>query len=276
MERILAIFADFSLLDAVDVLIVSIAISSLIMMIRNTRAIQLVKGLLYVLLAFAVSSFLELKAIGWLMDKILTLGIVAIPIVFQSELRKVLEELGRGTFFHKQTADQIQINQMFTEIIKAVDTMSAAKTGALIVLERKTGLREYMETGVELDSLVTSQLLLNIFYKNTPLHDGAVMIRNNRIVAAACYLPLSANPEIAQELGTRHRAGIGITEQSDCLTIIVSEETGAVSLAKAGKLIRYLDGKMLGELLQQTYFEAENTLQAALPAWLRWGGKKDE
>ncbi len=276
MERILAIFADFSLLDAVDVLIVSIAISSLIMMIRNTRAIQLVKGLLYVLLAFAVSSFLELKAIGWLMDKILTLGIVAIPIVFQSELRKVLEELGRGTFFRKQTADQIQMNQMFAEIIKAVDTMSAAKTGALIVLERKTGLREYMETGIELDSLVTSQLLLNIFYKNTPLHDGAVMIRNNRIVAAACYLPLSANPEIAQELGTRHRAGIGITEQSDCLTIVVSEETGAVSLAQAGKLIRYLDGKMLGELLQQTYFEEENTIKAALPSWLHWGGKKDE
>lgn len=276
MERILAIFADFSLLDAVDVLIVSIAISSLLMMIRNTRAIQLVKGLLYVLLAFAVSSFLELKAIGWLMDKILTLGIVAIPIVFQSELRKVLEELGRGTFFRKQSADQIHITQMFGEIIKAVDLMSASKTGALIVLERKTGLREYMETGIELDSLVTSQLLLNIFYKNTPLHDGAVMIRDNRIVAAACYLPLSANPEIAQELGTRHRAGIGITEQSDCLTIIVSEETGAVSLAQGGKLIRYLDGKMLGDLLQQTYFKEESTIQAALPSWLHWGGKKDE
>ncbi|HZW49465.1 MAG TPA: diadenylate cyclase CdaA [Bacillota bacterium] len=276
MERIIAIFANFSLLDAVDVLIVSIAISSLIMMIRNTRAIQLVKGLLYVLLAFAVSSFLELKAIGWLMDKILTLGIVAIPIVFQSELRKVLEELGRGTFFRKQSENQIQITQMFGEIIKAVDLMSASKTGALIVLERKTGLREYMETGIELDSLVTSQLLLNIFYKNTPLHDGAVMIRNNRIVAAACYLPLSANPEIAQELGTRHRAGIGITEQSDCLTIIVSEETGAMSLAQGGKLIRYLDGKMLGELLQQTYFKEENTIQAVLPSWLHWGGKKDE
>ena len=276
MERIVSIFSQFKLLDAFDIVVVSIAISSLIMMIRNTRAIQLVKGILYVLLAYVVSSFLGLKAIGWLMDRTLTFGIVAIPIVFQTELRKVLEELGRGTFFHRRTANQEQIEKMFDELAIAVDAMASQKTGALIVLERKTGLREYMETGVFIDGVVTSQLLMNIFYKNTPLHDGAVMIRENRVVAAACYLPLSSNPDISQELGTRHRASIGITEQSDCLTIVVSEETGTVSLAQDGKLIRYLDGKMLVDLLRQTYFEEELTVKSVLPTWLQWGGKNDE
>jgi diadenylate cyclase len=133
-----------------------------------------------------------------------------------------------------------------------------------------------METGVFIDGVVTSQLLLNIFYKNTPLHDGAVMIRENRVVAAACYLPLSPNPDISQELGTRHRASIGITEQSDCLTIVVSEETGTVSLAQDGKLIRYLDGKMLGDLLRQTYFEEELNVKDVLPTWMKWGGPRDE
>lgn len=276
MERIAFVFSQFKLLDAFDIVVVSIAISSLIMMIRDTRAIQLVKGILYVLLAYVISSFLGLKAIGWLMDRTLTFGIVAIPIVFQTELRKVLEELGRGTFFHRRTANQEQMDKMFDELVEAVDIMAAQKTGALIVVERKTGLREYMETGVSIDGIVTSQLLLNIFYKNTPLHDGAVMIRENRVVAAACYLPLSQNPEISQELGTRHRASIGITEQSDCLSIVVSEETGTVSLAQDGKLIRYLDGKMLGDLLRQTYFEEELNVKDVLPTWVKWGGPHDE
>ena len=276
MEKIAYIFSQFKLIDIFDILAVTFAISSLIMMIRDTRAIQLVKGIFYVLLAYLISSFLGLNEIGGLRDRTLTFGIIAIPIVFQDELRKVLEEIGRGSFFHRRTANEEQIDQMFKDIIEAVDLMSEQKIGALIVLERKTGLREYIETGVPIDGVVSAPLLLNIFYRNSPLHDGAVMIRDNRIMAASCYLPLSSNPDIAQELGTRHRASIGITEQSDSLSIVVSEETGTVSLAQNGKLIRYLDGKMLKDLLAQLYYAEETKAKSILPTWLRLGGKQNE
>ena len=267
--------SNFRFQDVFDILVIAYIIYRVILFLRNTRAMMLVQGIAVLLLFSLVSYGLQLRAVSWTLVRVLSAVPVVVPIIFQNELRHFLEELGRGVGFASSMAVRStdRNDEMFEHILRSVDSLSRDRTGALIVLERQTGLQEYINTGVPVEGIVTSQLLMNIFISNTPLHDGALIIRENRIAAAACYLPLSQNDRIAQELGTRHRAAIGLSELSDALVIVVSEETGTVSLAEGGKLTRYLDSKMLGELLRSRY-----VLSAPLPTGLRrWfsGGEKN-
>lgn len=236
-----------------DISIVSYVFYRLLSLIKGSRAEQLLKGL-FILLAFAVvASYLRLDMVNWLLDKLWIVFAITLPIVFQPELRRFLERIGTGSFFARSAnlQEREAYENIIQEICDAVSVLSRTRTGALIVLVRETGINDYTETGIMLDSLVSSGLLINIFIPNTPLHDGAVIIKDGRIKKAACFLPLSVNPYLHPELGTRHRAGLGITELSDALAVIVSEEDGGVSLANGGKLTRYLDAQSLQELLEK-------------------------
>ncbi|OYD06856.1 diadenylate cyclase CdaA [Paludifilum halophilum] len=239
--------------DIVDVLIVTYVIYKLLMLLRGTRAVQLLKGISVVIAVWMISSFFQLSTLQWLMENLFSLGVITVIIIFQPELRRALEQLGRGRIFnrHNQVDEQV-ITQMVGDIVKAVSHLSKRRIGALILIERQTGLSDYIETGIRLDAKLGSELMINIFEPNTPLHDGAVVIRNRQITAAGCYLPLSENPFISKELGTRHRAGMGISEVSDAISVIVSEETGHISLAIYGKLERGLTEE---ELISRLYEE---------------------
>lgn len=247
----LKIIGSFTFFDALDIIIVGYVLYRMILLIRGTRAVQLLKGIVVILLATGLSHTLQLNALNWLLDKILTIGLFAIPVVFQPELRRGLEQLGRGSFFVRSSTvfEAEDVPKTINELTKATQVLSKNKIGALIVIERDTGLGETLETGIPIGAVVSSELLINIFIPNTPLHDGAVLIRNNRVEAASCFLPLSDHPGISKELGTRHRAGIGITENSDALAVIVSEETGQISIAVNGDLTRNLDEQSFRESL---------------------------
>lgn len=235
-----------------DIAIVAYIFYRLLSPIRGSRAEQLLKGLFILLIFSALFSYLELDMVNWILEKLWIVFAITLPIVFQPELRRFLEHLGRGKFFARSTSgdamesDQVVVN----EIIAAVTLMAHKHVGALIVIARETGIDEYLASGTPMDSLISTGLLINIFEPNTPLHDGAVIIKQGRIQSAACFLPLSSNPAIDIRLGTRHRAGLGITEVSDALAIILSEETGAVSVAKEGRLVRYLDEQDLRDRLE--------------------------
>ena len=237
---------SFHLTYIVEILILTVIIYELLIWVKNTRAWTLLKGIVVVTAFALISYFFHLTTLTWLMSKTAGVIVTVVVIVFRPELRRALEQLGRkniifsifGTSAVIAEEDRRSRDKINSEIVKAVFEMSKVKTGALIVMEKKVILNEYERTGIPIDALISSQLLMNIFEHNTPLHDGAVFIRNQRVVAATCYLPLSDNMELSKELGTRHRAGVGISEVSDSLTIIVSEETGAVSIAESGKLTR--------------------------------------
>lgn len=238
-------------INLLDVAIVAFVIYKLMMILKGTRAVQLIKGLVVLLIATIVSRILELQTISWLLKQAQTVFFIAIPVVFQPELRRALEQLGRGKLFVR-TEDYLaveDVEKLVGEIVRAAKIMSTRKVGALIVIERQTGLVEFVETGIKIDGLVTTELLINTFVPRTPLHDGAVILRGNRLIAASCFLPLSENPNLSKELGTRHRAAIGVTEVSDALVVLVSEETGVISVAEDGRLTRYLDETTLKELL---------------------------
>ncbi|WP_026263592.1 diadenylate cyclase CdaA [Paenibacillus sanguinis] len=224
--------------DVIDILIVTYIIYHLILLVRGTRAVQLLKGILVLVLIWALSTWFDLYTLKWLMNQMFTFGVLAVFIIFQPELRRALEQLGRGKLFGRNTVDEEEFGKEISEIIKAVNYLSRRKIGALIVFERDTGLNEYTESGIPMQSMISSQLLINIFIPNTPLHDGAVIVQGHKIAAAACYLPLSENPFISKELGTRHRAAIGISEVGDAISIVVSEETGQISLAIDGQVVR--------------------------------------
>ena len=241
-----------TIVDLLEIVIIAFAIYSIILWVKNTRAWSLVKGILVLFLCYLFAYLLDMSVILWIFDKTIAIGITAVMIVFQPELRRALEELGRKNLVKSIIPfdDQKDKNKRFTdrtvnEIVKAVVELAKVKTGALIIIEKDITLAEYERTGINIDSAISSQLLINIFEHNTPLHDGAVIIRGNRIVSATCYLPLSDNLGLSKELGTRHRAGVGISEVSDSLTIIVSEETGKISVATGGKLLRNIDGELL-------------------------------
>ncbi len=237
--------------DIVDIAIMAYVFYRLILIIRGTRAEQLVKGLGILLLAMVISDQIGFVALNWTLRQVMTIGIIAIPIVFQPELRRALEHLGRGKIFKTPywNWDDQAFKNMLDELIKAIQVLVKRRIGALIVIERTTGLKDWVSTGVPVEGVVTAELLINIFFPRSPLHDGAVIIQDNQIVAAGCYLPLSENPSLSTELGTRHRAGIGISEVSDAVAIIVSEETGTISIAHDGVLSRFLDEKKLKERL---------------------------
>lgn len=255
----------------VDILIIALIFYKIMDLIKETRAEQLIKGIVMLIIATKVSEMLGLHTVYWLLKNAMTVGFIAILIIFQPELRRALEHLGRGRFFSKGDMVDQELDMMLDEINNAVAQLSKSKTGALIILEQDTGLNEHMETGIPIDSKVTAQLLVNIFIPNTPLHDGALVIRKNRIAAAACFLPLTQNQNLSKELGTRHRAALGITELSDALAIVVSEETGVISFAMEGKLSRYLDTKSLKEIIKNNYKIKEEKQ----PIWTKWGVKNE-
>ena len=235
--------------DVIEIAIISVVIYYIIKWVKNTRAWMLFRGILVLMVFMGIATIFRFNTIIWIFSNTISVGIIAIIIVFQPELRRALEQLGQRntlasifSFDDQKEKKERFTDRTITEIVKATFELAKTKTGALIVIEQEVVLGEYEKTGIALDSKISSQLLMNIFEHNTPLHDGAIIIRGNRIVAATCYLPLSENLSINKELGTRHRAGIGISEVSDSLTIIVSEETGKVSLAIGGELIRNVDG----------------------------------
>ena len=240
-------------LDIIDIIIVGYVFYQLILLIRGTRAEQLVKGLFILLLAMIVSDKIGMKTLNWLLEKMMTVGLIAIPIVFQPELRRALEQLGRGKIFQRsfKSGDYEKFDYFLEELIKAVPALVKKRIGALIVIERETGLNDWVETGIVIDGLISAELLINIFFPRSPLHDGAVIIRGNQVVAAGCYLPFTDDPLLDKELGARHRAGIGITEQSDAVALIISDETGAVSVAHDGILTQYVEGEELRDKLTE-------------------------
>ena len=241
-----------TIIDLLEILILAFAIYSIILWVKSTRAWSLVKGILVLFLCYLFAYLLDMSVILWIFNKTIAIGITAVMIVFQPELRRALEELGRKNivksiipFDEPKDKNRRFTDRTVNEIVRATVELAKAKTGALIIIEKDITLSEYERTGINIDSAISSQLLINIFEHNTPLHDGAVIIRGNRIVAATCYLPLSDNLGLSKELGTRHRAGVGVSEASDSLTIIVSEETGKISVATGGKLLRNIDGELL-------------------------------
>ena len=243
--------------DVIEIIIIAFVLYHIMVWVKNTRAWMLFKGIIVILIFLLIAALFQMNTILWLSGKVVNIAAIALVIIFQPELRNALERLGRKNFltaffsFDFQKASTVRFSEKtITEIVKACYEMGKVKTGALIVLERDVMLNEYIRTGIPLDSLVSSQLLINIFEHNTPLHDGAIIVRGDRIVAATCYLPLSDNMELSKELGTRHRAAVGVSEVSDSMTIIVSEETGAVSLAVEGTLYRNIDADFLKSKLR--------------------------
>ena len=250
----------FRLWDFLDILIVSVVLYKLYMLLKDTRAASLVKGMIVLVLATLVSNWLELHVVNWLLQKSMTVLLVALPVVFQPELRRALEHLGRGKIFAKYSFDELEVEKVLTALSGAMLNMSKYKIGALIVFERNIGLNDYIETGTGIDSLVSRELLINIFIPKTPLHDGAVIIRGDRIAAAACFLPLTDAHGLSKDLGTRHRAAIGLSEQSDALIFVVSEETGNISVANSGYLRRELTGDDIKQTLRPVLLSSSNNI----------------
>ena len=247
--------------DIIEILIISFLFYHILLWIKSTRAWNLFKGIMVVLLFVVVAAFFQMSTILWIAENTFNVGLIALVIIFQPELRKALENLGDKNIVTKLfNLNKPEVKKFsdhtIDELIKAVYAMGKVKTGALIVIEDEILLNEYIRTGIDVDALVSSQLLINIFEKNTPLHDGAIILRGDRIVSATCYLPLSDSLSLSKELGTRHRAAVGISEVSDSLTIIVSEETGNVSLALRGQIYRNVDADFMKEKLQ--YMQSRN------------------
>lgn len=237
--------------DLVEIIIIAFVVYQIMLWVKNTRAWMLFKGIIFLMVFILFASIFEMNTILWIASKTINVGIIAVIIIFQPELRKALEQLGRKNIVTslfpdgQRNGEERFSDKTVNEITKAVFEMGGVRTGALIVIERDISLTDYENTGIEVDSIISSQLLINIFEHNTPLHDGAIIVRGNRVAAATCYLPLSDNMGLSKDLGTRHRAGIGISEVSDSLTIIVSEETGKVSIAAGGELTRNVDAEFL-------------------------------
>ncbi|MDD2234297.1 MAG: diadenylate cyclase CdaA [Desulfitobacteriaceae bacterium] len=271
MSEFLLQIRYFDWRSALDIAVVAIVFYQLLMLIKGTRAVQLLKGLFVLLVASYFSRYLQLNTISWLLEQVWKMLFVAIPVIFQPELRRALEQLGRGRFFkiHPLTMGSEAFLLLIEELVRCTQVLSKNRIGALIVLERETGIQDYIETGIKIDGVVSSEFLVNIFIPNTPLHDGAVILRGDRVAAAGCFLPLSESMNIETELGTRHRAAIGLSEVSDAVVIVVSEETGAISVAINGKLARFLDDKMLRELLM-----SELQGNSSSPITIPFGGGK--
>ena len=257
-------FSQISVLDILDIIIIAVLIYNLIIWTRETRAYEVLKGIGLLFLVSIASQLLSLTTLSWLLDSVLTSGsiIIVLIILFQPELRRVLEKLGRsGKRLGKEWFDATSMknNDLVRDMHAAILSLSHRRVGALIVFEQKTGLGDIVGTGTRIDGILSGALIENIFEPNTPLHDGAVIVRGSTILAAGCFLPLSEDLSVSRELGTRHRAALGVSTVSDCVTIIVSEETGAISIARDGKLVRYIDAKALNNILESLFLQTGNT-----------------
>lgn len=268
MEAIINFFKEFAalvptirIMDIVDILVVAFVIYKIILMLQTTSSARIAKSIVIILLLTALTSVLHMYLMNYLLDKILEIGLLALVIMFQPELRRILEKLGSKSFREILSTKQEMrnIDYVISETVKACEIMSRERTGVLIVFERTSSLEDYQKTGIVIDARVSSELLRNIFFTKASLHDGAVIIRNERIAAAGCVLPLTENRNISSDLGTRHRAGIGMSEVSDAVVVIVSEETGTISVAISGMLKRHLAPQTLEKLLLNELAPKEET-----------------
>ena len=261
-------------LDVFDILVVAVILYKVYLMLQDTRAITLVKGLFVLAALMIICGWLNLHVMTWILQKSSDWLLVALPILFQPELRRALEHLGQGPFFSNSTSllDQKAADSVVDEIVKTAKKLSATKTGALMVIEREVKLNDISFTGIHIDGIISSEFLLNVFIVNTPLHDGAAIIRGNRLISAACVLPLTENHELSTELGTRHRAAIGLSEQCDALIVVVSEETGTISVAEGGRLMRRFDEKTLAAKIRPAFVKKEDSFFGGF--FSKWRNKK--
>ena len=276
ISEITGVLASIGVTDIIDIVIVAYLVYKVLGFIRESRAQQLVRGMVLVLAAFLLSEVFSLNLLNWLLRSLFTIGLIAIIVLFQPEIRRALEQLGRKGAFIDQFRNVSRDDAMETirNIVDACEDFSASRTGALMVIERQTMLNDIIETGVVINANISVRLLGNLFYEGSPLHDGAVIIRGTQAYAASCVLPLTSRTNIGGNLGTRHRAGVGVSEVSDALVIIVSEESGAISVAQDGELYRFLDGKKLEKKLLEIYLpddEGEDKLLRMLG-----GGKNND
>ncbi len=284
MQTIQTFFRDYvawlsmpsiNVVDIIEILVIAFAVYQIVIWVKDTRAWVLMKGSIVLFLIWLIAAICGMNVLLWIFQNVMVIGITAIVVVFQPEFRNALEQLGRKSFtsispFEDSKAKYERYSDRSIQgIVKAVYEMAKVKTGALIVVEKDIQCREFERTGIPIDAEISSQLLINIFEHNTPLHDGAVILRDNRVVSATCYLPLSDNLALSKELGTRHRAGLGVSEVSDSLTIIVSEETGMVSVAREGKLRRNVDAEAMEKLLVRV---SKKVSDSARKKW--WKGRK--
>ena len=259
LEDLMGILISIRVTDILDIIIVAFLLYKLLEFIKETRAQQLFRGILLIVAAFIASEVLDLSLLNWLLTRLVTVGLIAVVIVFQPEIRRALEQLGRRGFITGTFRDLSKEESYATVhiLVDAVDDFSSTRTGALIAIEQETTLADIIETGVVIDGDMSVRLLGNLFYEGSPLHDGAVIIRGNKVYAASCVLPLTSRQDIGKNLGTWHRARLGLSEVSDAFIIIVSEETGAISVARNGELSRFLDLKSLEKMLLDIYIRPD-------------------
>jgi diadenylate cyclase len=254
---------DFTWWDILDILLVALIVYQLLQFLRGTHAVQMALGALVLVVLYWTSLLANLQAVNWLLRTFLPFLVFGIIVVFQSEIRKVLAQLGKAPLPFLGAVVRRK-DEVIDEVVLAATTLAVARTGAIIVLERDMGLRSYIETGIALDAVLTYDLLISIFNPATPLHDGAVIIQGNRVAAAACFLPLTVNPELSRALGSRHRAAIGLSEDTDAVAVVVSEETGTISLVEKGLIRREIDGRELKQELLDT-LEGKNRVRTSPP-----------
>lgn len=262
--------------DLVDILIIALLLYKVFQLTRETRAGQVFKGFLLLIVISWLSDLLGLKAINWLISGIISNGAIVLLILFQPEIRRALEQMGRSRRFGYAGENRDEASRIVFEITQSVLSMARRRVGALLVFEQRTGLKDYVDTGTTLNSVISGPLIVNIFEPNTPLHDGAVIIRDERIVAAGCVLSLSENSNLGRELGTRHRAGLGVTEATDAIVLIVSEESGIISMAQGGKLTRHLDADSLHRILNGIYKHDKWTFRTGVKDLLARLQKKEK
>ena len=261
-------------LDIIDIVIVAIILYKVYQMIQDTRAMTLVKGLVIIVMLTIICGWINLHVITWLLQKVSDWLLIALPILFQPELRRALEHIGQGKFIGQSGSlmNRREADAVVNEIVKTAKKLSQTKTGALMVIEREMKLNDISVTGIHIDGIISSEFLLNVFIVNTPLHDGAAVIRGNRLISAACVLPLTENHELSTELGTRHRAAIGLSEQCDALIVVVSEETGTISVAEGGHLMRRFDEQTLAAKIRPAFVQQEDQFFGKFLS--KWRNKK--
>lgn len=272
--KIRDIVSTIGWLDSLDILIVAAILYKSYQIIQDTRAITLVKGLMVIVLLTIIFGWMNLHVMTWLLQKSSDWLLIALPILFQPELRRALEHLGQGQFLSRGSSllDQKVADNVVDEIVKTAKKLSQTKTGALMVIEREMKLNDISFTGIHIDGIISTEFLLNVFIVNTPLHDGAAIIRGNRLISAACVLPLTENHRLSTELGTRHRAAIGLSEQCDALIVVVSEETGTISVAENGRMVRHLDEQTLAAKIRPAFSVREDKFFDKFLS--KWGGTK--